>query len=346
MRRAAMGEKTGLAGLIESFGKLRQRVRDLVEDAVGTLAPEIRTPVAYHFGFQDLDGRPADGSSGKMLRPILVCLGSAAVGGEGPESEAVVTAAAAVELVHNFSLVHDDLMDRDDMRHSRPTVWKSFGEASAILAGDAMLALALSLLESAPGLRAEAGSVLLRGVSEMIAGQALDIELSKRQSVALEEVLYMSRLKTGALFAASLALGALASAAEPHAVEALRSFGYSLGVAFQITDDILGIWGDPLVTGKPVYSDIIERKKTVPIVLGLEQGDDELAALLASPRMNLHVAGLVVERLDSAECRQRAESLAIELLSSSLSELEIAGKGAVSGELLREFAGTLVGREF
>nr|WP_223297278.1 polyprenyl synthetase family protein [Catenulispora acidiphila] len=261
------------------------RTRDAVEPvlraAIDTLPGRLRTIAAYHFGWEDAEGAAVDGIGGKLLRPGLVLAAAAAVGGEKVADSPVLAAAAAVELAHNFTLLHDDVIDRDQTRRHRPTAWTVFGAENAILAGDAMLALALRLVGG------EAASRLAECVIEICDGQYEDCAFELRDDVTLDECLAMAGKKTGALLGCACALGGLAVRADPLTVAALDLFGRELGMAFQLTDDLLGIWGDPAVTGKPVGADLSARKKSLPVVAALSARSaaaGELARLYALGR--------------------------------------------------------------
>ena len=186
----------------------------------------------------------------------------------------------AVELVHNFSLLHDDLMDGDVERRHRPTVWTLWGPSAALIAGDALSTLAIDVLLRTPNPAAPAAAAaLVEATSEMIAGQADDLAFEARRSVSVEECMGMSTAKTGALLGCAASIGAILAGAPPTTVQALRDFGRHLGVAFQAVDDLLGIWGDPATTGKPIGNDIRQRKKSMPLVAALAAGDDEAREL-------------------------------------------------------------------
>lgn len=262
-----------------------RRTRDAVEPvlraAIDTLPGRLRTIAAYHFGWEDAEGEVIDGTGGKLLRPGLVLAAAAAVGGQKVADSPVLAAAAAVELAHNFTLLHDDVIDRDQTRRHRPTAWTVFGAENAILAGDAMLALALRLVGG------EAASRLAECVIEICDGQYEDCAFEQRDDVTLDECLAMAGKKTGALLGCACALGGLAVRADPLTVAALDLFGRELGMAFQLTDDLLGIWGDPAVTGKPVGADLSARKKSLPVVAALSARSaaaGELARLYALGR--------------------------------------------------------------
>ena len=249
--------------------------------AVERLEPSIARVAAYHLGWVDVDGRPVAGNGGKAIRPALAVLSAEAVGGD---AEVALPGAVAVELVHNFSLLHDDLMDGDEERRHRPTAWKAFGPAMAILAGDALLALAEGVLLEAPtptGPRA--ARHLTEATDRLITGQAEDLSFEGRLDVSIDECLTMVGDKTGALLACSASIGSVLACAPVEAVEALSGFGYHLGLAFQAVDDLLGIWGLPEVTGKPAWSDLRQRKKSVPVAHALSSGGrvaERLAVLL------------------------------------------------------------------
>lgn len=251
--------------------------------AVDRLAPPMDTVAAYHFGWIDAEGRPADGDGGKAVRPALALI-SAEAAGATPETG--VPGAVAVELVHNFSLLHDDLMDGDEQRRHRDTVWKVHGPAQAILVGDALFALANEvLLELGTPEAGRATRRLTAATRKLIDGQAQDISYEHRERVTVEECLLMEGNKTGALLACAVSIGAVLGGADDRTADTLESFGHHLGLAFQAVDDLLGIWGDPDATGKQTWSDLRQRKKSLPVVAALAAGgpaSERLAELLAA----------------------------------------------------------------
>ncbi|MEW1873726.1 polyprenyl synthetase family protein [Streptomyces caelestis] len=251
--------------------------------AVDRLAPPMDTVAAYHFGWIDAHGRPADGDGGKAVRPALAVL-SAEVTGAAPETG--VPGAVAVELVHNFSLLHDDLMDGDEQRRHRDTVWKVHGPAQAILVGDALFALANEvLLELGTVEAGRAARRLTTASRSLIDGQAQDISYEHRDRVSVEECLEMEGNKTGALLACASSIGAVLGGADDRTADALETYGYHLGLAFQAVDDLLGIWGDPEATGKQTWSDLRQRKKSLPVVAALAAGgpaSERLGEILAA----------------------------------------------------------------
>ena len=236
----------------------------------------------YHMGWADESLRPNAISAGKRIRPLLCLISCAAVGGD---PACALPAAAAVEILHNFSLVHDDIEDGDETRRHRPTLWTLWGVPQAINVGDGMFALAYAALlrsqeNSSTGVLpapAEGSSWALMAFDRfteicigLTEGQHLDLSFEEREEVTVAEYLRMIEGKTAALIAGSLALGALFGGAGYRKSECMHRFGRNIGMAFQIQDDILGIWGDPEVTGKPAGNDILRRKKSLPLLYGLE----------------------------------------------------------------------------
>ena len=277
-----MRPTTAVADVLEHA---RDVTQPLMRDAVGRLTPSIRDVVGYHLGWTDAAGNPAAVQGGKGIRPALATLSAEA---SWADAAVGVPGGVAVELVHNFSLLHDDLMDGDVERRHRPTAWALWGPSVALLAGDALATLATDVLLRTPNPAApQAALALCEATAEMIAGQADDLSFEARRSVSVEECMGMSTAKTGALLGCAASIGAILAGAPPATVRALRDFGRHLGVAFQATDDLLGIWGDPATTGKPTGNDIRQRKKSMPIVAALAAGDDEareLDALLFDQR--------------------------------------------------------------
>jgi geranylgeranyl diphosphate synthase type I len=251
-----------------------RRARDVVTPATRAVLARLDDTsaaiAAYHLGWTDAAGVPTHGDGGKAVRPALATLSAQAA---GAPARVGIPGAVAVELVHNFSLVHDDVMDGDTERRHRPTVWAVWGTTSAILTGDALLALAQEVLVDSPSPhRAAAARLLAEATRHLIRGQVQDVAFERRNDVTLNECLEMVSGKTGALLSASSAIGAVLAGAPAEVVNALSTFGAELGTAFQLVDDLLGIWGDPETTGKPVFSDLRSRKKSLPVTYALSQG--------------------------------------------------------------------------
>jgi geranylgeranyl diphosphate synthase type I len=308
----------------------RDAVTPALRAAVARLDTASREQAEYHLGWVEPDGSPGAGG-GKAVRPALALLSARAA---GAAEEAGIVGGVAVELVHNFSLLHDDLMDGDRERRHRPTVWARWGAPSAILCGDALLALASEVLLEDPSPHAPAAARLIATTTrELIRGQAEDVAFERRADVGVDECLSMAAGKTGSLLATSAAIGAVLAGAPEHTVRGLSEYGMAVGMAFQLVDDLLGIWGDPAVTGKPVLSDLRSRKKSLPVTYAVQRGGAagrELAAWLArsgdQSESELRAAAALVEQgggraWASAEARRRRD----------LAERALTGAGLVDG---------------
>ncbi|MFI9402982.1 polyprenyl synthetase family protein [Nocardia sp. NPDC052316] len=257
-----------------------------LREAVTALPDPIDRMANYHFGWCDRSGKPTRSGWGKGLRAALV-FGAAKACAADPAN--VAAAAVAVELMHNFTLVHDDVMDCDRLRRGRTTVWAVWGTAQAICLGDALHALAVRVLATTfPGrLGSEAVARLESAAVELCRGQMQDCAFETRPIVGIEDYLTMAAGKTGALFGCATALGALCAGADSSTTAGLASFGRELGLAFQLVDDVLGIWGDPATTGKPAGGDLIRRKQSYPVVAALASetpAAEELSQLYRSRR--------------------------------------------------------------
>lgn len=295
--------------------------------AVDRLPGSMRRIAGYHLGWWDPQGRPAGGGGGKAVRPALVLLSARAVGGR---AEAVVPAAVAVELVHNSTLLHDDVIDGDRTRRHQPTAWSVFGVAPAVLAGDALLALASQVLVRHASPLGPAGVDRLNATClELCDAQYADIAFEERNDVGVDECLAMAAGKTASLLGCACALGALLGGADPAQVGLLYGFGSQLGMAFQLVDDLLGIWGHPQVTGKPVCSDLARRKKSLPVVAALASDTSagrDLAALYRSDEA-LSAGDLAdaAKLIEAAGGRHWAQNEADKRLAAAVSCLEAAG---------------------
>ncbi|SDP28032.1 geranylgeranyl diphosphate synthase, type I [Actinopolyspora xinjiangensis] len=331
-------------GNIRSGTEILDSARELVLPALRTTVDRLpraaRTVATYHLGWCDEHGNPTDGRSGKTLRSALTLLAAEAMGGS---ADSAVPAAVAVELVHNFSLLHDDVIDGDETRRHRRTAWTVFGTGEAILAGDALLAAADDVLVSSEHPEAAAATRgLNQTVHTLIQGQSTDMDFERRHDVTLAECESMAAAKTGALLGRACALGAFFGGGTSTRIDRLRAFGEYLGLAFQHVDDLLGIWGDPHTTGKPVYSDLRARKKTLPVLAALNTTGpvtEQLRALYyrehpLSPRELARVAELV----ELAGGKQFSTDEADRLLSLALAELAVADTEPRSASELTELA--------
>lgn len=271
-----------------AVGRIRGLVTPALRAAIDALDGErVRLVAAYQLGWCDADGAPVVGGGGKAIRPALAVLSAEAGGGTAEDG---IPAAVAVELVHNFSLLHDDIMDRDVERRHRPTGWVAFGDGPAILAGNALLLGAIQVLAATGEAGRRSLPCLLASTQRLIAGQSDDLALEHRHAttgvsaVTLQEVLAMEAGKTASLMSCAASIGALAAGAPSRVTDALARYGHELGMAFQLVDDILGVVGDPEVTGKSSSSDVRAGKRSAPIVAALQDGSAasrRLAAMLA-----------------------------------------------------------------
>lgn len=254
-----------------------ERYRNVIDIELKSVLDGRKSPLydmmRYHFGWIDEKGNLKQRSVGKALRPTLCLLACEAVSGQYHQA---LPAAVALELVHNYSLIHDDIQDNDHERRHRPTVWAVWGKPQAINAGTAMRILtniALSRLGefNVPLEKRLLVQQLLDETSlKLIEGQYLDISYENRSDIAVSDYMRMVEGKTASLIACALEIGALLGTDDENLIRCLYDFGWNLGLAFQIRDDVLGIWGDRDMLGKPLANDIRRRKKTLPVVYALE----------------------------------------------------------------------------
>ena len=314
----------------------------------GGLAPEYLGAyyemLTYPLGWLR-DGTTAP--AGKRIRPLLCLLCCAGAGGQW---EQALPVAAAVELIHNFSLIHDDIQDNSHLRHGRPTVWVKWSQAQAINAGDAMFTLAhlaphrLTALGAAPALVLDALAKLDATCLALTQGQYLDMAFEQRTQVSVDEYLTMIGKKTAALIAAATYLGAAVAGAPPERLAHFHDYGWNLGLAFQLQDDWLGIWGDPGVTGKSAASDLEKRKKSLPVVYGLERLP-AFAGAYALP----HQAGDGVERLaemkEEAGAQRECEERVKATTDQARRSLALAQVKGPAGRALEELTAQLLNRK-
>ncbi len=276
--------------LTRHLGAIEDALRKQLEGDRSALGATAR----YVMGWEDRDGTPRE-TGGKRIRPAL-CVFAGELFGGSPQS--ALPGAVAVELIHNFSLVHDEVQDRDAERHHRPTIWALHGEGQAINAGDYLITRAIDALvasDAPPSRAASALRILNDAMARMIAGQWADLSFEARLDVTAAEYLEMVRGKTGALLGAPLAMGAVLAGASDDEAARLQLWGETVGLAFQVRDDYLGIWGNPDLTGKSNVNDLLRKKKTLPVVHGFEH-DQSGAVRSAYSRETIEpedVAGIV-----------------------------------------------------
>ncbi len=328
----------------DALSRARDAVMPAMTAAVDRLTPELRRVVSYHLGWTDADGRPVDASGGKGIRPALAILSAEAAWADGTVG---VPGAVAIELIHNFSLIHDDVIDGDDTRRHRPTVWAQFGIGRAIVVGDALQTLATQVLLDVPR-GVAAARCLGAATAAMIAGQAEDIAFESRITVSIEQCMAMSAGKTGALLGCASSIGAVLAGAPEATVGALRDYGTHLGLAFQAVDDLLGIWGDPERTGKPAGSDLRQRKKTMPIVAALASGADEaieLRVLLSNGHLDDGHVERAVDLVEACGARSWTEVRAKAHLDAALGALNRVRMNPLAHRELSDLAAFVVERE-
>jgi geranylgeranyl diphosphate synthase type I len=304
------------------------RYRDAIEQAISETLPDSHSAVddmlRTALGWTD-GGMP---TLGKSLRPTLCLLTCESLGGD---VHMAMPVAVAVELVHSFSLIHDDIEDGDEMRHHRPSLWTLYGRGPAVLAGAALWTVAYETLSRSHerGLSAErtlaARKVLNDACREMIEGQHLDLTYELRTDVTLPEYIEMVERKSAALLGAAVQLGAIVAGADDEESARFASFGREIGLAFQIRDDILGIWGEGSATGKPVGADIARKKKSLPVVHALQQvvGPDRdlLRGVYAKPEVDDEDVFSVLDVLQRWNCRYFAQGLAEDYRARAMNAL-------------------------
>lgn len=322
-RRAREGYLLGMpAPAPDAFARSRELMAPAMLEAVERLSPRISRVVTYHLGWVDAEGNSVERPAGKAVRPALAFACAEAV---GSPAEAAIPGAVAVELVHNFSLLHDDVMDRDTERRHQPTAWALMGVGEAILAGDALLALAQERLIDPPAPeRLKAAAALSEATADMITGQAEDLSFETRDDVGFDECVAMLQHKTAALLACACKVGAILGGGTDDQVATLGEFGRSLGLAFQAVDDVLGIWGKPETTGKPAWSDLRQKKKTLPVVAALTRGGPAAEGIrqLLTGDMSEEDIALAAKLVEENGGREQALEVASRGLAEALERLD------------------------
>lgn len=304
--------------------EFRHPLDEVIRDALrsGRSTQRFFGMMSYQLGYVDENLQPMRMGGGKRFRPLLCLFACQATGGDWHDA---LSAACAIELLHNFSLVHDDIEDGDPARHHRQTVWAVWGEPHAINVGDALFALASRTMADAHD-DADTCLALSRHFEQvalaLTEGQFLDMSFETRADVTPAEYMDMIERKTAALIAFSLWSGGLIGRAPERTLHALNQFGFQLGRAFQIHDDIMGVWGDPHVTGKQPAKDIENRKKTWPVLVAAEQASPDQRA-----QLRRYFGGedgdvdSVVAILDATDARRHARSRISDLLDQACAAL-------------------------
>jgi geranylgeranyl diphosphate synthase type I len=332
-------------------------IRNQIQAAMQAAFPDAEARVAqfyamqeYQLGWRDEQLAPAGFDPGKLLRPRLSLLACQMAGGDPLRT---LPLAAGIQLVHDFSLIHDDIEDQSGTRRGRSTVWGLWGLAQAINAGDGMFVIAhLSLHRLAQaGVPAEVVLKVLQRFDETILtlceGQFLDLSYEGNLHISEADYLAMISRKTAALVAASAELGALVGGASPAMARALFAFGQNLGIAFQIQDDILGVWGDPATTGKPPAADLYRRKLSLPVIYGLRTAEQRtrLAVLYGAERIGSDDVREILAILEAAQAQRYTEHIATSYHQAALAALDSLHDGdAAALAELRAIADGLLGR--
>lgn len=338
-----------------NFPNAFNRFRDQIETEMKSLVLGEGFPLyrmmGYHMGWLNEHGEAEEIEAGKRIRPTLCLLACEALGGD---VKSALPAAAAVELVHNFSLIHDDIQDGNSERHNRPTVWWVWGPAQAINAGDGMHALArLALLRQtdsgmSPERTLKAVGLLDEACLRLCEGQYLDLTYQERVDISQDAYFKMVEGKTAALISCATELGAVMSQAGEPVAKALANFGSKLGTAFQIRDDILDLWGQQ-DTGKPLAGDILNKKKSLPIVYAIENASGAerraLGDVYFKRVMEPEDIDKIIEVLETLGARQFCQDMADALCNEALDSLREAGLSSEQSEGLEALARFMVSRE-
>ncbi len=299
--------------------------------------------LSYHMGWTG-EGAGSE-ATGKRIRPLMVLLCTAAAGGDW---NTALPAAAAVELVHNFSLVHDDIQDNSDKRRGRPTTWVKWGAPMAINVGDALFVMSnqaiIDLKENYPAeVVVRAAEILHNTCLDLTRGQFLDMSYGERNDLGVDDYWPMVAGKTAALLSACCHIGSLLGGADEAKQEAYRSFGQYLGLAFQVQDDILGIWGNEAVTGKSVASDLVNGKNSLPVLAGLSANGKFAARWRQGPIMVDEVEN-IARLLSSEGGYGTAYEAAKQMTDLALLNLYEADAQGEAGQALSDLADKLLKR--
>lgn len=332
------------------------RYRSNIDAEIRSVFADLHSPMydmlRYHLGWIDENGNSFTANGGKAVRSTLCLLSSEASAGD---CERALPAAAALELLHNFSLIHDDIQDNDQERRNRPTVWAIYGKPQAINAGTSMRVLAsLAMMRLAQrNVTVEKQLKAIRLLDEtclkLIEGQYLDLSFEDRSDVSLAEYLRMIELKTVALISCSLELGALLATRDESTIQGFRECGEHLGFAFQIKDDLLGIWGNQDKLGKPVGSDIRQKKKTFPVLFAWENASPgskaRLNEIYQKEIIDQSMHEEVLNILESVQAETYTQRLVEDYCSKAMDRVEDIELAPGTRELLEELIDFLAARK-
>lgn len=329
------------------FQRYHEAVDSGLRDRLSVSTSFVYSMLRYNMGWSDTSGVPVSAAQGKALRPTLCLLACEAVCGEFKRA---LAPAVSLELIHNFSLIHDEIQDRDESRRHRPTLWKVWGDAKALTAGNVLRIVADTSIEGLCGDSLPLADVLAvheviaEASLEMIEGQHLDMAYEGRSDIGMKDYLDMIARKTGALIRTAMHVGAIMGIGNHAVIESFRECGRVLGYVFQIRDDVLGIWGEEKTTGKPVGADIRRKKNSLPIVHAMSQASrvqkQALENVYARETVEDSDVEIVLDIMDGLGTQAFANSLAAEHCERGLERLacvEVPPEGRADIEELATF---------
>lgn len=315
------------------------------------VSPLLGEMIDHHFGWEP--NKPTTQLNGKRSRPLMMILVAQAISGEYRH---VYPAAAGIEIIHNFTLIHDDVMDNSLERRHRPALWAKWNISQAINVGDGLFALGVSasldVLQElvAPEKIIRATTGLLEASIETVEGQMLDISFETRMDVTPEEYLTMIYHKSGALIKCSALLGALLTTDDEQTIQAYAEFAKNLGIAFQIQDDYLGVWGNEAVTGKSATTDIENKKKSYPVLITLRKANAAQKEKLFEIYAHESIAGedieTVLQIFDEVNAKEETNRLINTYYEQSIAALQNVASGNQDHDLLLQLAEFLIKRNY
>lgn len=340
---------TTLPSMFDQYGGY---VQDALRSNLDLHGLAVYDLLRYYMGWADEDGAPIAAMTGKAVRPTLCLFGCEAVGGS---VNLAIPAAVALEFIHNFSLVHDDIQDEDETRHNRKTLWAIWGKPKALVAGNVLRVvadIALHALEREglePKRSLTAVGLLTESYLEMIEGQYLDLSYEGRPDISMDDYLRMISRKTGALLRCSLNLGAAVGTDDQETIAAIRECGRALGYVFQIRDDVLGVWGEEEITGKPVGADIRRKKNSYPVVYTMEAAADAdkdyISSIYLKPELDEEDVDSALAIMERVGVRERAQTEAARWADSAMQSIAALELSHRHREQIEEFTHFLLVRD-
>ena len=320
-----------------------------LKDAISDRRIFLYDMLRYCMGWSDAYGAPLETKKGKGIRPSLCLFTCDALGGD---IEKALPAAVSLELIHNFSLIHDEIQDSDEIRHHRPTLWNVWGIPKALVAGNVMRVLADKSMSTMPSdhskLLTVSSSIVSEACLEMIEGQYMDISFEGGDGISVDQYMKMISHKTGALLRSSVHIGAVIGSRGGRVAEIFREIGIKLGFMFQIRDDILGTWGETTSTGKPVGSDIRRKKNTLPIIHARETQayQEEISELYSLEFIEDHHVDRVLDILDATKAGHYCQGLVEDYALEVSKDIQDIGFSKNSREEFQALVSFLVDRSF